>query len=177
MRIISGTHKGRRFLPPSTFKARPTTDLAKEALFNVLINRLDLDTLKVLDLFSGTGSISYEFASRGCESITSVEMNYSHWQFIKKTSQEFGFDQAIIPLKADVFKFIKTTGGIYDLIFADPPFDLINFETIPDLIFEKSCLAADGLLIIEHSDRISFANHPHFKELREYGKVNFSFFR
>nr|WP_321452358.1 16S rRNA (guanine(966)-N(2))-methyltransferase RsmD [uncultured Carboxylicivirga sp.] len=176
MRIISGFLKGRRFSPPKSFKARPTTDIARESLFNVLNNRIDFEDLKVLDLFGGTGSISYEFASRGCENITTVELNYNHLAFIKKTISEFELDKYIRPIKADAFKFMQRSSEKYDLIFADPPFDLKQFDTIPDHFFQQDLLNEDGLFILEHSDKKSFESHPNFVELKKYGKVHFSFF-
>jgi 16S rRNA (guanine(966)-N(2))-methyltransferase RsmD len=176
MRIISGTLKGRRFSPPKSFSARPTTDIARESLFNVLNNRVDFEELSVLDLFGGTGSISYEFASRGCEEITTVEFNFKHFSFIKSMIKEFQLDKAISVLKADVFKFLKKCSFKYDLVFADPPFDLKEFETIPDRFFENCLLKEDGVFILEHSDKMSFEAHPHFSEVKKYGKVHFSFF-
>jgi len=176
MRIISGYLKGRRFSPPKSFKARPTTDIARESLFNILTNRIDYEDLKVLDLFAGTGSISYEFASRGCKNITTVELNYNHFSFIKKITQELEVDKYIRPIKADAFKYMQKSGEKFDLIFADPPFDLKQFDTIPDLFFQQELLNKNGLFILEHSDKKSFENHPHFSELKKYGKVHFSFF-
>ncbi|MCU4156895.1 RsmD family RNA methyltransferase [Carboxylicivirga sp. A043] len=176
MRIISGLLKGRRFSPPKSFSARPTTDIARESLFNVLNNRVDFEDLSVLDLFGGTGSISYEFASRGCEAITTVELNYKHFSFIKSMIKEFQLDNSISVIKADVFKYLKKCSFKYDLVFADPPFDLKDFETIPDRFFENNLLKEDGVFILEHSDKKSFDNHPRFSEVKKYGKVHFSFF-
>jgi len=176
MRIISGSLKGRRFSPPKSFSARPTTDVARESLFNILNNRVDFEELSVLDLFAGTGSISYEFASRGCEDITTVELNYKHFSFIKSMIKEFGFEKEIRLIKADAFKYLKKCGLKYSLIFADPPFDLKEFETIPDKFFEQDLLKADGVFILEHSDKLSFNEHPKFQEVKKYGKVHFSFF-
>nr|WP_321410815.1 RsmD family RNA methyltransferase [uncultured Carboxylicivirga sp.] len=176
MRIISGFLKGRRFSPPKSFKARPTTDIARESLFNILVNRVNFEGLKVLDLFAGTGSISYEFASRGCEDITTVELNYNHYNFIRKTSQKLEIDRFIKPLKADAFKYLQKSSEKFDLVFADPPFDLKDFETIPDLFFKQHLLKEDAIFILEHSDKKSFESHPHFKEVKKYGKVHFSFF-
>ncbi len=176
MRIISGRLKGRRFSPPKSFSARPTTDIARESLFNVLNNRIDFESLRVLDLFGGTGSISYEFASRGCDDVTTVELNYKHFSFIKSMLKEFELQDEIKPIKADVFKFIQKCGFKYDLVFADPPFDLRDFESIPDRFFENSLLNEDGVFILEHSDKKSFEKHPNFVEVKKYGKVHFSFF-
>ncbi|MBS2210849.1 16S rRNA (guanine(966)-N(2))-methyltransferase RsmD [Carboxylicivirga mesophila] len=176
MRIISGTLKGRRFSPPKSFSARPTTDIARESLFNVLNNRIDFEDLSVLDLFGGTGSISYEFASRGCPNITTVELNYKHFSFIKSMLKEFELSDTIKVIKADVFKYIQKDSMTYDLVFADPPFDLKNFDEIPDLFFENKLLKEDGVFILEHSDKKSFVDHPYFTEVKKYGKVHFSFF-
>ncbi len=177
MRIISGKLKGRRFSPPKNFKARPTTDFAKENLFNVLNNIIPFDGLKVLDLFGGTGSISLEFASRGARDVTCIEYNFNHYRFIKKTIDDFELNKIIKVIKGDSFKHIEKTKDKYDLIFADPPYDLINSETIPDLVLSNKLLNSDGLLIFEHSGIITFNNHPNFVENREYGKVNFTFFK
>lgn len=176
MRIVSGYLKGRRFSPPSSFKARPTTDYAKENLFNILNNRIDFESLDVLDLFSGTGSISFEFASRGCKNITSVELNYRHFSFIKKCIEELKINQVIHPIKGDSFKFIEKSTDAFDLIFSDAPFDLTKADNLPDLIFQSDLLKPNGLYIMEHSDKKSFDNHPNFIEKRKNGKVHFSFF-
>ncbi len=177
MRIISGNLKGRRFSPPKNFKARPTTDFAKENLFNVLNNIISFEGLKVLDLFGGTGSISLELASRGAGEITCVEQNYNHFRFIKKTIDEFELNNIIHVIKGDAFKYIERTKEKYNLIFADPPYDLKEAETIPERILSNKLLDHDGMLIFEHSGIITFNNHPNFIENREYGKVNFTFFK
>ncbi len=177
MRIISGALKGRRFSPPKSFSARPTTDIAKESLFNVLNNRIDFEEQCVLDLFAGTGSISYEFASRGCEDITAVELNYKHFRFIKSMLKDLNLEKEISLIRADVFKYLEKCGLTYSLVFADPPFDLKNFDSIPDLFFEQNLLKEDGLFILEHSDKKNFEEHPNYQEVKKYGKVHFSFFR
>lgn len=161
--------------PPKNFKARPTTDFAKENLFNILNNNFDISELTVLDLFSGTGSISYEFASRECISVISIESNFKHQSFIKKTIEEFGM-QNVKSIKSDVFRYIKTCKEKFDIIFADPPYVLKGIETIPDFIFEYKILKHSGWLIVEHGDKTSFNRHPNFIELRKYGGVNFSIF-
>lgn len=177
MRIVSGRLKGRRFSPPSSFKARPTTDLAKENLFNVLANHYDFEGMRILDLFAGTGSISFEFASRNCENITTVELNYTHYMFIKKCIAELELSNAINLIKADAFRFIKNCQpNSFDLIFADPPFDLKKASELPDLIFSQQILKPQGVFIMEHSNKETFSEHDHFKQVRDYGKVNFSFF-
>lgn len=175
MRIISGTHKGRKISPDKNFKARPTTDFAKENIFNVISNWYDIDDLEVLDLFSGTGGISYEFASRGAKLVISIEMNASHQSFIRKTIQELGLKN-IISLRSDVFKYTKSCKNNFNMIFADPPYDLENIDSIPDAIFNNNLLQDNGCLIVEHSDRTNFSQHPMFIEQRVYGSVNFSIF-
>ncbi len=177
MRIISGKLKGRRFSPPKSFKARPTTDFAKENLFNILNNIVDYESLDVLDLFGGTGSISYEFASRGVKSVTCVELRFQHFKFIKDTINEFQLTDQLSVLKGDAFKFIEKTGADYDLIFADPPYDLAEAEVIPTMIFEHNLLRKDGILIFEHSGNYDYTSHPHFIENRANGKVIFSIFK
>lgn len=175
MRIISGSYRGRTILPPKNFKARPTTDMAKEGLFNILANNFDFKEISVLDLFSGSGSISYEFASRGCPDIDLVEMNQVHYAFISKTSKELGFYQ-IHPVKHNAFQFLKFCKKQYNLIFADPPYDINGVDLIPQLVFEHNLLAKDGWLIIEHSEKYSFNLLDNFVETRKYGKVHFSIF-
>ena len=175
MRIIGGKLKGKTILPPQGYKARPTTDFAKENLFNVLNNILDFEELEVLDLFSGTGSISYEFASRGARSVTSVEINAVHHNFIRNTAKSFGMDN-LHPVKANVFLYLKSCSKQYDLIFSDAPYDLEGSEEVIDLVFEKNLLKDDGLFIFEHSKGKDFSQNPHFKQLRSYGSVQFSFF-
>jgi len=161
--------------PPKNFKARPTTDFAKENLFNILNNNFDFSDIKVLDLFSGTGSISYEFASRDCISVISVESNFKHQLFIKKTIEEFGMQQ-VRSIKSDVFRYVKTCREKFDIVFADPPYDLKEIAGIPDFIFEHEILNDSGWLIVEHGDKTNFSKHPAFIELRKYGGVNFSIF-
>ena len=176
MRIVGGSHKGRVIRPAKFFKHRPTTDVAKEAMFNILHNSFDFNNIDVLDLFSGTGSISFEFASRGCEKIVSVEKNYKYTEFIKKLADEFGFSSHKV-IKSDVFKFIERSINSFDIIFADPPYDLPNLIEIPDYIFKKQILNKDGILIVEHSDKINFSRHHNFVNTRNYSRVNFSFFQ
>lgn len=176
MRIISGSHKGRAFYPPKNLPVRPTTDFGKEALFNVLNNRIAFGNIRALDLFSGTGNISYELASRGCDDVTAIDINYNCCSYIKKIAEEFGF-AGIRVIKSDVFKFLKYPSGEYDLIFADPPYEMKETSEIPDLIFNGNFLKPEGLLILEHPDGLSFAGTAHFVEHRNYSKVNFSIFR
>lgn len=178
MRIVAGTHRGRRFDPPSFYKARPTTDFAKESLFNLINNQIDLEDTKALDLFSGTGSISYEFMSRGCNYVCSVDINSKYLEFIKKTSEIFNPGKKVIfTIKADVLKFLPKHDLDFDIIFADPPYDLDEIAKIPDLIFDNESLKKDAIVIIEHSASTDFSKNTHFQSLRKYGKVNFSFFK
>lgn len=149
--------------------------MAKEGLFNILANNFDFEELSILDLFSGSGSISFEFASRGCPYIDLVEMNQVHYTFIAKTAKELGFSQ-IHPIKHNAFQFLKFCKKQYQIIFADPPYDIVGVDTIPQLVFDQDLLAHDGWLIIEHSEKYSFNLHPNFLETRIYGKVNFSIF-
>lgn len=176
MRVISGKYKRRTFDVPRTFKARPTTDFAKENLFNVLTNILDFeDCAQVLDLFAGTGSISLEFVSRGCGRVISVERDVQHHSYIYKVKEQLK-ESHWIPLRADVFRYIEKCHETFDLIFADPPYALERLAELPDIILDKGMLAPDGLLILEHGKDHSFVNHPHFMQERVYGSVHFSFF-
>lgn len=177
MRVISGIYKRRRFDVPKTFKARPTTDFAKENLFNVLANYVDFEEgVVALDLFAGTGSISLELISRGCDRVVSVEQERAHHLFICKIMNEVQTDKWL-PIRGDAFKFIKANRQQFDFIFADPPYDLKELETIPQLIFENKLLKEDGLLILEHGKQNNFEENPHFLERRVYGSVNFTFFK
>ncbi len=175
MRIVGGKYKGRFFKPDKRFKARPTTDLAKEALFNILSNQIYFPEMNVLDLFSGSGSIGYEFISRGAGEVTFVEKNDAHVRFIKDVIRQLGVENARI-LRTDVFRFLRNATGTYDIIFADPPFDLKQIPKIPTAVMESGLLQKNGLFILEHSSDYNFSNQPAFHELRKYGKVNFSFF-
>ena len=176
MRVISGRYKKRHFDIPTSFKARPTTDFAKENLFNVLTNYLDFEGLTALDLFSGTGSISIELVSRGCSKVISVEKDSRHHAFICKIMREVQTD-ACIPLRTDVFRFIDRCNETFDFVFADPPYALQELPTIPDRIFQKGLLKEDGLFVLEHGKDLQFDKHPHFIEHRRYGSVIFYFFR
>ncbi len=176
MRIISGKYKGRRINPPKNLPVRPTTDMSKEALFNVLNNHFNFDSLKVLDLFSGTGNISFEFASRGSAPITSVDGDFGCVKFIKQVSSEFDFD--IAATKSDVFKFLENARTTYDIIFADPPYglDQATFEKIVLTVFEKGLLEEDGMMIIEHSKYTKMEHLSNFSFQKSYGGSFFSFF-
>lgn len=175
MRVISGIYKHRKFEIPRTFSARPTTDFAKEGLFNVLANRIDLDGATALDLFAGTGSISIELVSRGCSKVVSVEMEPAHYNFITKVMNTVG-TTCCLPVKTDVFKYIEKCPTQFDFIFADPPYQLENLATIPSLIFERGLLAHDGLFVLEHGSTNDFSDDPHFIDMKVYGSVHFSFF-
>ena len=176
MRIISGTHRGRVINPPNNLRARPTTDFAKENLFNVLGNMLDFEECDVLDLFAGTGSISYEFCSRGAKSVTSVEVNNVHYNFIKRTASELGFKQ-MYPTRANVFLYLKSCPKQFDLVFSDAPYDLEHSEEIIPLVLNSDILREGGIFIFEHSKEKNFEDHPSFWQLRSYGSVQFSFFK
>jgi 16S rRNA (guanine(966)-N(2))-methyltransferase RsmD len=177
MRVISGKYKRKRFDIPRSFKARPTTDFAKESLFNILSAYLDFeDNISALDLFAGTGSISIELISRGCQKVVSVEKDRNHYAFIKKIMEEVKTEQSFV-IKGDVFRFVKTCRESFDFIFADPPYALEQLNELPDLIFDSSLLKEEGLFVLEHGKTDSFETHPYFLEHRSYGSVNFSFFR
>lgn len=175
MRIISGKYKSRRIPIPANLKARPTTDFARESLFNVLNNMIDWENTNALDLFSGTGSIALEFVSRGCPHVVCVEQNSNHFNFICK-AQDTLEAKELFPIKADVFKYLQSGNQKFDLIFADPPYDLPKLETIPPLVIEKKMVKPDGIFIFEHSKNHSFSHLPNFKEERIYGSVHFSIF-
>ena len=176
MRIISGTFKARRIMAPKKLPVRPTTDMAKEALFNILNHRYHFHDISVLDLFSGTGNISYEFASRGTESIIAVDQNYHCTKFITETSEEF--EMPIQVVKAEVFGFLEKTKQPQTIIFADPPYELEleAFLKIVELVFENELLEEDGVLIVEHSKQTDLSSAPQFSEVKGYGGNRFSFF-
>ena len=176
MRIISGKYKGRRINPPKGLPVRPTTDMSKEALFNVLNNHFSFEGLKVLDLFAGTGNISYEFASRGSSPITSVDGDFGCVKFIKQTAAEYDFP--IAATKSDVFKFLERNNATFDIVFADPPYGLDQtiFEKIVLLIFEKKTLSEEGMMVIEHSKYTKLNHMPHFSFQKSYGGSIFTFF-
>ena len=176
MRIIGGKLKGLRLNPPKNLPVRPTTDLAKEALFNILQNQITFDNIKVLDLFSGTGNIAFEFASRGAEQVVSVDRSIHCIHYIKDTARQHQLNN-IKTFKADVFKYLDVESEKYDLIFADPPYDLNRIPEIPKIVFEKNLLLPDGLLIVEHQSMQNLSNRPNFVEQRKYGHSSFSFFR
>ncbi len=176
MRIISGKFKGRRIFPPKNLPVRPTTDMSKEALFNVLNNHFSFEGLKVLDLFSGTGNISFEFASRGSDNITSVDADFGCVKFIKQIAEEYDFN--IAAMRSDVFKFLEKNTNSYDIIFADPPYalDQKTFENIVTLVFKQELLREDGMMVIEHSKYTKLDHMIHFSFKKSYGGSIFSFF-
>jgi len=176
MRIISGLFKGRRITAPKKLPVRPTTDMAKEALFNILNNQYYFDDISVLDLFSGTGNISYEFASRGTEEITAVDENFGCIKFINETAE--AFEMTISTVKSDVFKFLEKSKQKHTIIFADPPydFDLEAFSKIPELVFENQLLEDEGLLIVEHSKHTDLSSLKQYSHSKSYGGNMFSFF-
>lgn len=175
MRIIGGKLKGLRINPPANLPVRPTTDLAKEALFNILYNQFDFEDIRVLDLFSGTGNISLEFASRGVPEIIAVDRDFGCFNYLKKISKELKLE-TIQAFKSDVFKFLDLETEPFDLIFADPPYDLTRIPEIAKVVFERKLVKQGGYLIIEHPSMKKLDNHPNFKEQRQYGSSSFSFF-
>ena len=177
MRVIAGKYRHRRFDVPKTFKARPTTDFAKENLFNVLSNYVDFEEVHAaLDLFAGTGSISLELLSRGCGRVVSVEKDYAHYTYINKVRRELG-DEAWQPVKADVFTFLSHTAETFDFIFADPPYALERLAELPELVLSAQILSPGGFFVLEHGADHDFSAHPHFLQMRTYGSVHFSLFR
>ena len=176
MRIVSGKYRGRSIDPPRNLRARPTTDFAKENLFNVLGNLLDFKECDVLDLFAGTGSISYEFASRGARSVTAVEINTVHYNFIRRTAERLGIEN-FYPVKANVFLYLRNCAKQFDVIFSDAPYDLEGSEEVVRLVLERDLLRPGGILIFEHSKKMDFSSYPEFWQLRSYGSVQFSLFK
>lgn len=176
MRIITGKYKGRHFDIPRTFKARPTTDFAKENIFNVLNGYIDFEGSAALDLFAGTGSISLEMLSRGCTPVISVEADRDHATFISQCMKKLGSTDNIL-IRGDVFRFLKKCHETFDLIFADPPYALDNLAGIPGLVFEHELLKPEGIFVLEHGKNYDFSDDPHFVEHRSYGSVNFSLFK
>lgn len=179
-RIISGTWKGKKIAAPKNFEVRPTTDFAKEALFSILEHRFDIEFLSVLDLFAGIGSISLELASRGCEDITAVEMNPKHAAFINTTAKDLELHHQINLQRGNVFDWLKKAknyGKTYDIIFADPPFDLPEneYQELISLVLRPEIIKENGIFILEHQSRLKL-EHPNLKETRKYGNVSFSFF-
>ncbi len=175
MRIIAGKYKRRRILPPKNLPVRPTTDRAREGLFNILNNLLDFSEVRALDLFAGTGAISFELVSRGCPNVTAVDRNRHCTEWISKAARNFGTGNIKVR-QADMFRFVKQNPGKYDLVFADPPYHLENIPAISQQVFENNLLETDGWLVVEHPANIDFSGQPWFHSHRKYGRVNFSFF-
>jgi 16S rRNA (guanine966-N2)-methyltransferase len=175
LRIISGKYRGKQLFPGKKFTARPTTDFAKESLFNIIANSFEFESLRVLDLFAGTGSISFEFASRGCLSVDAVELHHAHFAFIHRTARDLDFDQMKV-FRMDAFTWLRKTSQKYDIIFADPPYDMVGIEKIPEIIFNRELLSENGWFILEHSQHNDFSEYKNFSQTRKYGSVNFSIF-
>ena len=176
MRIIGGRLKGKTILPPARYKARPTTDFAREALFNILVNEYEFDDLQVLDLFGGTGAVSFEFGSRGVGRVYCVEMARENASFIKTEARRLGLGNVTM-VRDNVFDFLNVCHEKFDIIFADPPYALEGLETIPDKVLEKNILHPDCYFILEHGPGHDFSSHPRFFKQRSYGKVHFTFFK
>ncbi|MBN9484940.1 MAG: hypothetical protein BGO70_05530 [Bacteroidetes bacterium 43-93] len=176
MRIVGGMFGGRKFNPPANTPARPTMDVAKEGLFNSLNNLLDFEGIKTCELFAGTGSISYELASRGAADLTVVERDMGNINFIKKMAKDLGIQDKLHIIKGDVFKFMKQNTEQYDFIFADPPYGLVNMDEVPLLVFEKNMLAPEGIFVLEHTSRNDYQKHPNFIRMKNYGTTVFSIF-
>ena len=174
MRVITGSVRGRKLREPEGMDIRPTTDQVKEAIFNII--QFDVEGRRVLDLFAGTGSISYEFCSRGAKSVTSVEINAVHHNFIRQTARELGI-RTLYPVKANAFLYLKSCPKQFDLVFSDAPYDLERSEEIIPLVMESEILREGGIFIFEHSKEKNFSDHPFFWQLRSYGSVQFSFFK
>lgn len=176
MRIISGIHKGKRLSAPKNLPVRPTTDIAKEALFNILANRFYFPEINCIDLFAGTGNVSYEFISRGVQQVTAVDMHYNCIKYISKTARDL--EMNITAIKSDVFRYLEKNAEKADIIFADPPYDMPieKFQKIVEIVFASEKLKEDGLLIIEHAKRMELSDTPHFSSARNYSNSTFSFF-
>lgn len=175
MRIIAGSLRGRRLNPPQNLPVRPTTDMARESLFNILNNYVDYEDCSVLDLFSGTGAVSFEFVSRGAREVTSIDINAQCTDFVKSEAVRMGVKNLHV-VRTDVFDLLKRANHRFDIVFADPPYALEGLPTLPDLVFSRQLLTDDGIFILEHPREFSFEEHPHFWQHRAYGKVNFTFF-
>ncbi len=176
-RIISGKFRGKRIQAPKTLPTRPTTDMAKESLFNILNNHFYFDEIKALDLFAGTGNISYELASRGCTDIIAVDSSHACVKFIDKITDEME-TTGLFPVRSDVYEYLDREYHKFDLIFADPPFEFLDedYEKLASKVFEKNLLTENGMLVIEHQERIKLHDFANFKEDRKYGNIRFSFF-
>ncbi|MBQ9588503.1 MAG: 16S rRNA (guanine(966)-N(2))-methyltransferase RsmD [Bacteroidales bacterium] len=175
MRIIAGTLKGRRLNPPANLPVRPTTDMARESLFNILNNYVDYEECSVMDLFAGTGAVSIEFVSRGAREVTSIDINNACTEYIKDVSKQMNISNIHV-VRADVFDLLRRANRKFDIVFADPPYSLHDLPKLPDLVFQSEILSDDGIFILEHPKEFTFEEHAHFWQHRAYGKVNFTFF-
>lgn len=175
MRIIAGTLRGRRLNPPQNLPVRPTTDMARESLFNILNNYVDYEDCSVMDLFAGTGAVSLEFISRGVRELTAIDINAQCTDFIKQAANQLGVHNLHV-VRADVFDLLKRANRKFDIVFADPPYAIENLATLPDSVFSHNLLTEDGIFILEHPREYNFEEHPRFWQHRAYGKVNFTFF-
>lgn len=176
MRVIGGTLKGRRFSPPKSFDGRPTTDFAREALFNVLQHYIEYDGLEVLDIFCGTGAVTFEFASRGASSILAIDKSWKHVKYVHGQAKAFELDQ-VKSYKANALEWMKKTDLNFDLVFADPPYNLPELPELPDMIFASGLLRPGALFVLEHGEDFKDPGHPFHLETRRYGGVHFSFYR
>ena len=178
MRIIAGKFRGRRFSPPADkWPTRPTTDISKEGLFNILQNEVDFEEMRMLDLFGGTGNHCYECISRGCRDATYVDKHAPAVRFVQELSKKLGIEEELTVVRSDIFKFIERARGEYTYCFAGPPYPLPTLDTIPDKFLASGLLAEDGLFVLEHNPNHDFSEHPRFERIRTYGKTYFSFFR
>lgn len=175
MRIIAGKLRGRRINPPQSLPVRPTTDMARESLFNILNNYVDYEECSVLDLFAGTGAVSLEFVSRGVREVTAIDINVQCTDFIKQAANQLAVSNLRV-VRADVFDLLKRANRKFDMVFADPPYTIEGLASLPDLVFARNILTEDGIFILEHPREYQFEEHPHFWQHRAYGKVNFTFF-
>lgn len=175
MRIIAGKLRGRRLNPPANLPVRPTTDMARESLFNILNNYVDYEECAVLDLFAGTGAVSVEFVSRGAQQVTSVDINNGCTEYIKSVARQLNLDNLHV-VRADVFDLLKRANRQFDIVFADPPYALADLPKLPDLVMSSGVLKDNGTFVLEHPKAVSFEDHPFFWQHRAYGKVNFTFF-
>lgn len=176
MRIIAGSLKGKNIPVPENYKARPTTDFAREGLFNILDSEYEFDDLSILDLFAGSGAISYEFISRGAGSSICVEMRPENAAFISRTASDLGIAKKLSVVRHNVFEFLPICTKKFDIVFADPPYALEGLDTLPDKVFEAEVLHPGAYFILEHPDKYDFSSHPHFVKTRKYGNVHFTFF-
>ena len=175
MRIIRGRYQRRQIMAPTNLPVRPTTDMAKESLFNIIENHYDFEETEAMDLFAGTGNISYELVSRGCPKVVAVDLDFGCVKFIRETANKLNMKE-LLAVRSDALRFLEKHTMQYDLVFADPPYDFQNHDELVNLIFERNLLREGGMFVLEHDKYKQFEEHPHFMEQRHYGKVNFTFF-